>query len=112
MGDYRNTALDVVSGKGGVTAITISSNSANGPNQVCRECWLQAAISNTGYINVGLSSAVTSIKGLTLPKPSAVGVVSASGQPLKALNFAVENLNMLWFYGTVNSDAIAIVWRQ
>ena len=112
MTTYSNTPITYVSTKGGITIVAIASNSANGPNQDCREVWVQAAISDSRYINVGLSSAVTSIKGITLPKPAAVAVVSAAGQALNALRIPIDNLNKLWFYGTVNSDSIAFMWRN
>jgi len=61
---------------------------------------------------VALSSAVSSVKGITIPTPPAVGILSAAGQPQLPLTLAVDDVNMLWFYGSVNADGVAVSWRR
>jgi hypothetical protein len=111
MSKFYNQKIDIVPTAGGCTVIAIASNSANPASVPCKEVYVMANISNTGYINVGLSSAVNSIKGVTVPQPPAVAVMSAGGQPVQALRFVIDDLSKLFFYGTVNADGVGITWR-
>ena len=112
MSTYSGTSLDMVSTSGGVTVIAVATTLTNPASVDCKEVWLQANISNTGIIVVGLSSAVTSLAGIVVPQPAAVAVISAAGNPQTFLRIPIDNLDGLWFRSTVNADGVAVMWRK
>ena len=114
MSKFANLTLDIVSDDGGSNRVTIPATpfqirggtGTGGATSVpCREAWLSCP-SGSSSIKVRIGTACTSTTGIKVPEQ---GLANENEMYLR---IPIDDLNRLYFVGTVQSDVVDILYRK
>ena len=112
--EYAGTALGVVPAKVGLCEVVLSANATLAGNSAvslpCKEVYIFAAVSNTKMAFVSFSSANVS-RAMPIPMITAQAVLSSCHQA-SPLVFTIDDVSNLWFFGTVDDEAVEVMYRQ
>jgi len=102
MGLYDSLEINRVSGGGGSEQLEIDSNAAQGSDIPCREAFIVGESANAGVVRVEIGDVCGAAEGIPVPE---------FGTHHFVLRIPVSNLNLLYFYGSVDTDKVAILYR-
>lgn len=113
MSKYYNTSLNRVPNTGGSNRVSIpvspyeirGGTGAGGATSVpCKECWIEAVKTLGTDIRVNIGSFCTgTAQGFHVPE---------QGVDYKYLHIPIDDLNKLYFTGTVDTERVDILWRE
>ena len=93
---------NIAASKGGSERVAIASNVAQATTQVCRKVILVATLGNAGTIRVNIGSACTADTGI----PVTIDVANVKNH----IQLDIEDVGLLYFYGTDDADTVDILW--
>ena len=102
MSNYAGSKERIREG-GNSVAVIIASNVGQGNGGIslpCAGCWVQAAMANSGHINMNIGSAATDLLGIEVPEADA-------GAPLWV---PIDDVDKLYFYGASDADVVNITY--
>lgn len=114
MSKYANTRLDIVSTSGGSNRVTIPADpfqirggtGDDGATSVpCKEAWLSCPKGSSG-IKVNIGTTCEDETGIRVPEQ---GIADENEMYLR---IPIDDLNKLYFVGTLEDDVIDILYRE
>lgn len=114
MSKFYNARLDIVSTSGGSNRVTIPADpfqirggtGADGATSVpCREAWLSCPSGSSG-IKVTIGTTCEDETGIRVPEQ---GLLKENEMYLR---IPIDDLNKLYFVGTVPNDVVDILFRE
>ena len=104
MSKYYNKRLDVVPNSGGSVRLTIASNVAHQTTSTpCKKVWISA---ERKELRVNIGSVCEATTGMALP------IRDGSSYSGELLVLEIDDINKLFFYGTVDGKIIDILYRE
>lgn len=104
MSKYYNQRLDVVPNSGGSVRLTIASNVAHQTASTpCKKVWISA---DRKEIRVNIGSACEATTGIAVP------IRDGSSYSGELLVLEIDDINVLYFYGSADGRTVDILYRE